>query len=371
MGFYFKIAPGVRIRASKGGMRVGIGPRAARVHVGGYRTGVSTGAGPFTLYRNAGRSRSTRGHRSSGSHRSAPSRTSIAAAQRQLAQASAASEAQQTADALDHILSLHRAAFPPTTPPTAPPPSPPDEAAIRARHNQTALDGISIVHRAKRAQAREAAESASLAEIADARTTADADQARAQRELDRHWAALGANDPDVVLATLAEAFADNETPAAAVGVTGDHVAVVVLVPGPDVLPERMPTRTPSGKPSFKPPTKTVRNRWYVNLVCGHLLATVRETFAVAPAIDVVRAAVVRLTPADAYGNRRHEVLVAATLARATLDGVAWDATEAGDIVDDIATEKLFRLSGQAKELVPVDIRHEPDLVAVLAIIDHE
>ena len=43
MGFSVKIAPGVRVRASSRGIRTSIGPRAARLHVGGGRTGFSTG----------------------------------------------------------------------------------------------------------------------------------------------------------------------------------------------------------------------------------------------------------------------------------------------------------------------------------------
>ena len=54
MGFYFRILPGVKVRATKRGMRASIGPRAARLHVGVGRPGVSTGAGPFTWYRPLG-----------------------------------------------------------------------------------------------------------------------------------------------------------------------------------------------------------------------------------------------------------------------------------------------------------------------------
>ena len=46
VGFSIRIAPGVRIRASKRGIRTSLGPRIARVHVGGGRTGFSTGMGP-------------------------------------------------------------------------------------------------------------------------------------------------------------------------------------------------------------------------------------------------------------------------------------------------------------------------------------
>jgi len=47
-GMSLRIAPGVRISASGSGIRSSVGPRVARVHVGGGRAGVSSGIGPFT-----------------------------------------------------------------------------------------------------------------------------------------------------------------------------------------------------------------------------------------------------------------------------------------------------------------------------------
>ncbi|HSZ42593.1 MAG TPA: hypothetical protein VK817_21740 [Trebonia sp.] len=38
--------------ASESGVRLHVGPRVARLHVGGGRTGVSTGDGPFRVYTN-------------------------------------------------------------------------------------------------------------------------------------------------------------------------------------------------------------------------------------------------------------------------------------------------------------------------------
>src|SRR5437868_6194553 len=64
MGFSMKIMPGVRIRASSRGLSAGIGPRAARVHVGTRGVGVSTGAGPFGAYAHLGGG--SRGRRTGG-----------------------------------------------------------------------------------------------------------------------------------------------------------------------------------------------------------------------------------------------------------------------------------------------------------------
>jgi hypothetical protein len=50
---YVKLAPGVRVRIGRRGrVRWGLGPRAARLHIGGHASpGISTGAGPVTAYK--------------------------------------------------------------------------------------------------------------------------------------------------------------------------------------------------------------------------------------------------------------------------------------------------------------------------------
>lgn len=55
MSLYLRIAPGVKVRVSRRGLRWSLGPREARLHFGAGGTGVSTGAGPWTAYRRLGR----------------------------------------------------------------------------------------------------------------------------------------------------------------------------------------------------------------------------------------------------------------------------------------------------------------------------
>ena len=93
-----------------------------------------------------------------------------------------------------------------------------------------------------RAQAKERAARTADAELTEAGQRAAEQQAEVQGQLDRRWQRLCGNDPEVVLATLAEAFADNEAPAAPVAVDGAELALVVLAPPYDVIPERMPDR---------------------------------------------------------------------------------------------------------------------------------
>jgi hypothetical protein len=145
MGFYFKVAPGVKIRATRRGLRASVGPRAARVHFGAGGTGVSTGAGPVSLYHAVGGG----GGRTRGAP---PSRTSIAAYERQLRQADKLQQAQELAMAFESINNLHREEFAVGTAPVAP-----DYAAIRKRHDRAALQGLNVFQKSARASARERA----------------------------------------------------------------------------------------------------------------------------------------------------------------------------------------------------------------------
>ena len=267
MGFSYRVGKGVRIRVSSRGVRTRIGPRGARIHVGGGRTGFSTGAGPVTYYTSLGGGRS----------RSSSSR-SIGASQRQLAQAQKVEEAQALAAAIQQILNLHRSHFPDVRPPLAAPPEPVDETAIRKRHERAKLAGIGFFKRAQRAEARRRAGTAASEEIAAEMQRRAEEGAAAQAQLDQQWQLLLDNDPTVVLATLEEAFEDNDARAAPLDVENEEVEVVVLSPPPELLPERMPATTSAGNLTLKKMTKADRATLYRAMVFGHVVATVRETF---------------------------------------------------------------------------------------------
>jgi hypothetical protein len=51
MGIYIRPSRFLKIRVTRRGARVGIGPRWLRFHVGAGGPGVSTGAGPVSVYR--------------------------------------------------------------------------------------------------------------------------------------------------------------------------------------------------------------------------------------------------------------------------------------------------------------------------------
>ena len=281
MGFSVKLAPGVRIRASSRGVRTSIGPRAARVHFGAGRTGLSTGIGPVGLYTSVGGTRGGGNRRSVTSAQTSYQRQ-LAAQQRQTAQAEKAVLAQQLADTFLRILALHRVDFPAAQRPVAPEPAAPDRAAIYDHYEKESPTGIGRFKRAERAAAKQRAAAWADAEVNRQWQALNGQQARWQQTLDQRWRLLCGNDPDVVLQTLAEAFEDNEAPSAAVGVDGAEVSLVLLVPlAAQAIPEQMPARTPAGNLSLKKVTQTTQADYYKQFVCGQILVTLRETFAVA------------------------------------------------------------------------------------------
>src|SRR4051812_34553274 len=104
-----KIMPGVRIRASSRGFSAGIGPRAARVHVGTRGVGVSTGVGPFGAYGHLGGG--SRHRSAGGGYRGAyrgPSRATLAALEREARQAEKDAEIRKVADIERRLVTVHR-----------------------------------------------------------------------------------------------------------------------------------------------------------------------------------------------------------------------------------------------------------------------
>jgi hypothetical protein len=361
MGFSFKVAPGIRVRASSRGVRTSLGPRAARVHVGTGRTGFSTGVGPVSLYGSTGGGR--RRQRSTG-----PSKTAVAARERQLRQTQKAQQAAELKAAFDAIENLHRQEVTPAAVPVAPAPVPVDEAAIRRWHEQQALRGLGILQRQARAVARKRAAEGAQRDISAAVSRGIWERSQLQQQLDGQWRQLLANDPEMVTATLTEAFEEGQTAVAVTGIENGEASLLVMVAGIEAVPERMPSQTPAGNLSIAKITKTQRNAFYLSLVCGHALIAVREALAIAPGLQAVRVAVVRQVPPDALGVHKTECLLAAVFARHHLNGVHWQSAGALQVVRDCSADLRIRLSA-TREPLPLNLAGEPALAGLLQVID--
>ncbi|GAA1478211.1 hypothetical protein GCM10009623_26570 [Nocardioides aestuarii] len=353
--FSVKLAPGLRVSASSRGLRTHVGPRLARVHVGGGRTGISTGAGPFTYYTSGS------SQRPSGASPAAIRATSpIPQAQ------SKAEEAHSLAQEIQTILDLHRVQFTPASRPQASPPPAPNSRSIRAKYRRFARDSTSLFARAERRSALSEADRRAQHESEAIAQEWKGQQTAWQRELDDQWEGLMRNEPDTVLGVLAVALEDNEAYAAAVGVDGDEVSIVVLLPEVEVLPERKPGVTAAGNLSLKKFTKTEAAELYKELVAGHLLTTVQEALAVAPAVQVVRVVGVRRTT-----KGRVDALVAARLSRAALAAAAWSTASATEILNGAQTELVVNQKGVTKALHALDLRHEPGLQALVDAVEFD
>jgi hypothetical protein len=363
VGFSIRLAPGVRVRASSRGVRTSLGPRVARVHLGAGRPGISTGVGPVGYYTSLAPSRRT----TSSSRRTPTASQQLAAARA----AEKAEQAKQLADAITQLLNVHHEEFPPAQRPVATPPPAVDVRRIRAQHRQEARRSTGLFDRSARKAALAEADRRAQAEAAAMAAQFEVARAAWQNELNEQWARLLDNDPDMTLGTLAKAFEDNEAAAAPVGISDAEVNLVVIVPGPEAVPERHPTRTAAGNLSLKKLTKTESSALYTELVAGHLLVTVKEAFAVAPGLKSARIAAVRPSAGDAYGARRPEALIAARLERDRLTGVRWGTTEASNILAGASSELLINQKGATRALNPISLSREPEIGALLDSVDLE
>src|SRR5258708_38225451 len=80
----------------------------------------------------------------------------------------------------------------------------------------------------------------------------------------------------------------------------------------------MRARTTAGNLALKKIPQTIRAGYYTQFVCGQVLVTLRETFAVAPGLAAARGVVLRNDGRDVYGRPLMPCLAAFTVDRAAL-----------------------------------------------------
>jgi hypothetical protein len=349
LGFSMKIAPGVRVRASSRGISAGLGPRAARVHVGSRGVGVSTGVGPFSAY----------GH--SGGGRRTTQGVSRTAYERQFRQQA---RAEQVQDALDLVnafqesyLHVHRQRFSLANAPEARPAQPVDERAMLTQARKKSRTGISFWRRSDRRAAREKAEVATRHDASTIAAAREEERRVIQSEMNATWDDLLANHRDTVLAALEAAFADNEAPAAAVDCEGSTISVAMSMPErDDIVPDVQPTVTLTGRPTVKALTKTARNHLFLGAVLSHALVTAKEAFAVAPALETV----LLLALVNTDGTLRPVYVAAYT--RDDFDRVDWTNDNAVEIAGPLGG--LTRMKGRTDELGCLPLGDDPEILLV-------
>lgn len=442
MGMSFKVAPGVRIHASSRGISAGVGPRAARVHVGTRGVGVSSGVGPLSTYSHIGGGRSSAsGKRSSYG---GPTKASIAAREREAKTVAREADIDRVGALEKALVSVHGATFPEAKRVVLPPPDevdpdpirqeleaaagipelmaatgggealplaaapePVDRYQLMREHRKRARSGIPFWRIRDRVQAAGTAD-AEAEVAAEAETErrhqereteqrrlddlwAQLEQARqrvtdelavkvaAEKErrmssraaeqatLDEEWERLNANDPEITLGALEQAFADNEAPAAAIDCERDRTTVVMQFVAPEaIVPERKPAKTPTGKRTLKKRTKTEINALYLEALGSNVLATAKEAFAVAPGTNVVQMLVIRRETAPKHAGQLAAIYVG-EFDRSSYAGASGQRDPGRAL--QLAGEPKLNLKGKTEVVVPIDIADRDGLLAVMAQVE--
>jgi hypothetical protein len=189
----------------------------------------------------------------------------------------------------------------------------------------------------------------------------ETERAAEQARLDREWERLQRNEPEVTIAALEQAFADNEAPAAPIDCEGERTSVVMQFVSPEaIVPERKPARTPTGKRTLKKRTKTEINALYLQALGSNVLATVKETFAVAPGAKIVQVLVIRHETDGKHAGDLAAIYVG-EFERSQYDGGSRDPGRALTL----AGESVLNLKGKTEAVAPIDLKGRADLEAVL------
>jgi hypothetical protein len=244
------------------------------------------------------------------------------------------------------------------------------EAATEAEAEEGRRSELRVVEQARldamwaELQAARGAIANRLAERVRAETdTREAARAEAQAELDRDWEKLRANDPEVTIAALEEAFEDNEAPAAPIDCERDGVTVLMQFKEPEkIVPERKPARTPTGKGTLKKRTKTEVNALYRQALGSNVLATVKEVFAVAPGAQAVQMLVVRHEVDGKHAGELVAIYTGEFDRRSFAD--ASGSRDPGEALA-LAADAELNLKGKTEQVAPLTLSARPDLQAVL------
>ena len=349
-GVGFRVAPNVRLRATRRGPRVSLGPRIARVHLGGGTPAVSAGRGPVTVWQTL-----------SGGGQAPPVR---GGASRRKAE-----EWNSVRNHLDGLLRQHHREVTHAQRPVLAPPPPIERRRVRRELRRRAARGTRWWRIGARREAWHRADTLVDTELA-ARAAAQQEQHRAeQAAADGWWAALLANDPDTVMARLDGAFAAHELPAAATAVV-DATAHVVLsvLPVEKLIGPREPKTTDAGNLSLARMTKTRRHELYQAAIGSAVIAIAAEAFATCPGLETVDIAVV--CP-EQLGGPAVLLLVELPRAQVLPHGAPRPVTSTLSELADQGHATLVQDRGQRIGALRPLSDDDPDVRALLDVLDAE
>jgi hypothetical protein len=229
------------------------------------------------------------------------------------------------------------------------------------------LAGLGFFKFAERKEARLRAQA--KADAAHAKLVAEEDVAQASRQtlLDEDWKLLLNNDAETVMATLTDAFGDNEAKAAVIGVEGAKASVLVLAPDLSVLPERDWSITTAGNLSVKKMTARDRNNYYFDLVFSQLVATLNEGFAVAPGLDHISLVLVRNKANEKLGKVSLECLGFGTSSRGGLAKALVEPTPFSVLMN--ATDFWDNDIDDNLKMKAMNLKNQPEIAALLEQVE--
>jgi hypothetical protein len=188
------------------------------------------------------------------------------------------------------LMSAHRVSFPQAGPPrwTAPPAvTAAQRRVIYEEYRADFYRGLTRTQFIMRWRARRAAKQMVSEEVA-IENEALAERHRRHYEFCvRTWPGLLANEPQAVIETLEEAFADNPAPALPVDCEGSRASIVVVFGGPDDVPAETCKRDDHGEPKLARRENSDRTRLFVDSAASNILATLSEAFAVTVGIHEI------------------------------------------------------------------------------------
>ncbi len=354
MGLRVRVMPGVRVRVSSRGLRVGVGPQIARVHFGAGRSGVSTGIGPIGFYTSGGQYSSGLGSGYGKSYGLTP------------LQAAKVEDAQSIESDLNRLTKAHLQVWDSPTKPVAELRSVPSIDFLHKRMKKEQLRGIPFYKLGIRKQLKSVCLQQASREHQQLEAAAISEQTELQITLSENWVKLLTNDREVVRQQLTWAFGDNEARSAVLDVQGARATVLVVTPQISVLPEQDWSYTKAGNLSVKKMTVKERNNYYFNLIFSQLVATLKEGFAVCPGIEEITLILANLDQHE--DNSRCELLCigAGTAFRKKLQKVSY-GLEPFDILKQ--SVEYWRINMDAKlKMKPLDLSLEPDIERLLGEI---
>lgn len=171
-----------------------------------------------------------------------------------------------------------------------------------------------------------------------------------QAKVDAWWALLNEGECQVLTDALKLAFSDNQAQVIIQKAQGKEAYLVLVLPDIEVLPEKRMNITPTGRVSSKKWTIAEKNEVYGQLLGAHLIATLREAWAVAPSLMRIRI----------VGIDQHKAVGEGTLFDVTVlreDG-RWDDDSWGEAILVMARFGL-KYKGKSKEIVPWSAKELP------------